>query len=116
LPDFVEQARPFLAATVEYDPDAMAKHLSAPDLADHVAALIEALRNVEPFDEVNIERALRAVAGARGIKAGVLIHAARVAVTGKAVSPGLFEVLTLLGRDRTIARLEHVARFLKPEV
>ena len=114
LPDFVEQAKPFLAATVEYDPEAIAKHLTGPDLAGHVAALAEALRDVEPFDEAGIESALRAVADARRIKAGVLIHAARVAATGRSVSPGIFEVLALLGKSKTLARLEALRRFLEP--
>jgi glutamyl-tRNA synthetase len=113
LPDFVEQARPFLAGSVEYESVAVAKHLSGADLPGHVAALAAALRDAEPFDELAIERVLRAVADARGIKAGVLIHAARVAVTGKAVSPGLFEVLALLGRETTIARLRELEGFLR---
>jgi len=105
LPDVVELAKPFLSDRIDYDPDAVAKHLASPDLAGHVDALGDALRSVEPFDESGIEAALRRVAGARGIKAGVLIHAARVAATGKAVSPGIFEVLALLGKERTLARL-----------
>jgi glutamyl-tRNA synthetase len=113
LPDFVEQARPFLAGSVEYEADAIAKHLSGPDLPDHVAALADALGDAEPFDELAIERVFRAVADARRIKAGVLIHAARVAATGKAVSPGLFEVLALLGREMTIVRLEALVDFLR---
>jgi len=51
---------------------------------------------------------LRALADERGIKPGSLIHATRVAVTGQAVSPGLFEVLELMGRERVVARLEEV--------
>ena len=113
LPDFVDQVRPFLAASVEYEPDAVRKHLAGPELADHVAALANALRDAEPFDELAIERVLRSVADARGIKAGVLIHAARVAATGKAVSPGLFEVLALLGKERTISRLQALVEFLR---
>ena len=57
------------------------------------------------FDEAAIERVVRAVADARGIKAAALIHAARIAATGKAVSPGIFEVLALLGKAQTLARL-----------
>jgi glutamyl-tRNA synthetase len=113
LPDFVDQARPFLVDEVDYEPDAVAKHLVAPELAGHVAALDEALKCVDPFGEANIEAAFRTVAGARGIKAGVLIHAARVAATGRGVSPGLFEVLALLGQERTLARLERLEQFLK---
>jgi len=55
------------------------------------------------------EAALRSVADARGIKAGVLIHGTRVAVTGQAVSPGLFEVLELVGKARVVARLTTAA-------
>jgi glutamyl-tRNA synthetase len=91
----------------------VAKHLTVPDLATHVAALVDALKNVEPFDEREIEATLRAVAEARNVKAGVLIHATRVAVTGKAVSPGLFEVLALLGKDRTLERLESLVKYLR---
>ena len=43
LTDFVDQARPFLVDTVEYDPEAIEKHLSTPDLAGHLGALREAL-------------------------------------------------------------------------
>jgi glutamyl-tRNA synthetase len=52
------------------------------------------------------------VAEARGVKAAPLIHATRVAVTGQAVSPGLFDVVSVLGRERTLARLDALERFL----
>ena len=66
------------------------------------------------FDVVSTEMALRAVAEARGVKAGALIHAVRVAVTGKTVSPGLFEVLALLGRSRLRARIAEARRRVPP--
>ena len=112
LTDFVDLARPFLADTVEYEPEAVQKHLSAPDLGQHVAALAEFLRTVNPFDEPHVEAAVRGSAAERGIKAGALIHATRVAVTGRTASPGLFEVLVLLGRERTVRRLERLVNFL----
>jgi glutamyl-tRNA synthetase len=114
LPDFVEQARPFLASSVEYDPEAVRKHLTTADLDDHVEALAAALeRDSGAFDEDTIERVLRGVADERRIKAAPLIHAARIAATGQAVSPGIFEVLALLGRPMTIARLRDLVRFLR---
>jgi glutamyl-tRNA synthetase len=69
--------------------------------------------NADPFDELTVERILRNVADARGIKAAMLIHAARIAATGKAVSPGIFEVLALLGKTLTLARLDDLVRFLR---
>jgi glutamyl-tRNA synthetase len=52
------------------------------------------------------------VAERGGIKFGTLVHAARIAVTGRAVSPGLFETLVLIGRERVVARLERLKRYL----
>jgi glutamyl-tRNA synthetase len=112
LTDFVEDGRPFFGDLTAYDPEAVERHLRDPDLAPHVAALREALAGVHPFDRRAVEAALRRVAAERGLNAAVLIHAARVAVTGRAVSPGLFEMLEILGRERTVARLERLERFL----
>ncbi len=114
LPEFVDQARPFLTTTVDYDADAVRKHLTTADLDVHVEALIAAFEHdAEPFEEAAIERVLRAVADARGIKAAALIHAARIAATGKGVSPGIFEVLALLGKPLTLARLRDLVRYLR---
>jgi len=112
LTDFVELARPFLVDTVEYDSSAIAQHLSAPDVAGHLTALAVALRTVEPFDESHVEAVVRRTAAERGITAGSLIHATRVALTGRTTSPGLFEMIALLGRERTVVRLEELVNFL----
>jgi len=111
LTDFVEQAQPLLHEPAEYEP-AAEKHLSVPGLADHLEALANVLRTVEPFTESAAEAALRGVASERNVKAGALIHATRVAVTGRTASPGLFEVLVLLGRERTLARVARLNAFL----
>src|SRR5688572_31877959 len=114
LPDFVEQASPFLTATVDYDAEAVRKHLTTADLGDHIEALIFAIEaDAQPFDETSIERVLRGVADARRIKAAALIHAARIAATGKAVSPGIFEVLALLDKPLTLSRLRDLVRYLR---
>ena len=112
LTDFVDQARPFLLETVEYEQQAVNTHLRVPRLSEHVTALVRALRDVVPFDEPHVETAVRQTAEQQDIKAAPLIHATRVAVTGRTASPGLFEVLVLLGRERTVARLEQLAAFL----
>jgi glutamyl/glutaminyl-tRNA synthetase len=112
LTDFAELARPFLGETVEYDPTAVRKFLSTPGVGDHLAALGLALRATTPFDAPDVETTVRRTAAERGLKDGVLIHAARVAVTGRATSPGLFEVLELLGRERACLRIERVVNLL----
>ena len=112
LTEFVDLARPFLIDTVEYEPEAVEKHLAGPGIGAHVAALAAALRTVDPFDESHVEAAVRGSAAELGIKAGALIHATRVAVTGRTASPGLFEVLALIGRERTVDRLDRLVDFL----
>jgi glutamyl-tRNA synthetase len=105
LSDFVEQARPLLNPSVEYDPVAVEKAFPTAEVAEHLAALSRALAEVSPFDEPHVETVVRGTAAERGVKAGTLIQAARVALTGRAASPGLFEMIVLLGRAETVARL-----------
>ncbi len=111
LTEFVDQLRPFLEAPASYDPEAVKKHLSATGVDQHVGALAAALADA-PFDEVSLEQTLRRVADAHGIKAGALIHATRIAMTGRMVSPGLFEMLALLGRETVLARLDALKKRL----
>jgi glutamyl-tRNA synthetase len=105
LGDFVPQARPVIADRVEMDQEAAAKHLAPAGTRSHLEAIADAFGRVGEFTAAPLEQALRGLATARGVKAGTLIHATRVAVTGRAVSPGLFDVLELLGRDRVLERL-----------
>jgi glutamyl-tRNA synthetase len=112
LTEYVDGLRPFLADPDSYDADAVAKHLSAPGMADHLAAWRDTVQE-SPFDEATLEQRLRALAEAQGVKAGTLIHATRIAMTGRMVSPGLFETLVLLGRDRVCARLDTLATYLR---
>ncbi len=108
LSDFVPQMRAFFAATPDellFDEAAVAKHLGDPLMPDLRRAFAEKIRTIEPYDAAAIEAALRALAAERGVKAGVLIHATRVAVTGQGNSPGLFEVLELVGREQVIERI-----------
>jgi glutamyl-tRNA synthetase len=105
LGDFLTVGRFFFSEQVTFDQAAVAKHLGVPGMADHLAAADHALAAVETFDAVSTEGAVRATAEERGLKPPALIHALRVAITGQASSPGMFEVLALVGRERTRERL-----------
>jgi glutamyl-tRNA synthetase len=114
LGDFVTHGRFFFTDAIEYDAAAVAKHLRVEGMADHLAALDSALAELATFDPASTEAALRTTADARGVKAASLIHAVRVATTGKSVSPGLFDVLALVGRNRVRARLGSAAGLSTP--
>src|SRR5947207_5465450 len=109
LGDFVAQGRFFFTDVVSYDSAAVEKHLAVEGMADHLAALDAAFAALSEFDTASTEAALRSTADARGVKPASLIHAVRVATTGQSVSPGLFEVLALIGRSEVHARLRSAA-------
>ena len=111
LQDYVEGARPFLADPESYDADAVDRHLKGPDMRSHLGALRDEFSRA-PFDEAPLEHHLRHLAEQRGVKAGAMIHATRIAMTGRMVSPGLFEMLVVLGRERVVGRLNRLIEFL----
>jgi glutamyl-tRNA synthetase len=113
LEDFVSLGQYFFSDAVVDDEAAVEKHLHVDGMADHLRAVDDALRALDAFDPSSVEVAIRAVADARAIRAGTLIQAIRVAVSGRTATPGLFEVLSLLGRDRVHQRL--TARFQRSD-
>jgi glutamyl-tRNA synthetase len=110
LDDFVSQGRLFFGDAIDLDAAAVDKHLRVAGMREHLEAVSAAFDALESFDLATTEAALRSTADARSVKAASLIHAVRVAVTGKTASPGLFDVLVLLGRDLVRARLADASR------
>jgi glutamyl-tRNA synthetase len=110
LDQLVDDLRPFLAERPSLDPAAAAKYLT-PQASAALALLASELQHAPAWDAASLESILRSAADRGGIKAAAVIHAARVAVTGRAVSPGLFDVLALLGPDRVITRLIDATRY-----
>lgn len=105
LHDFIPQARPFILDTVEFDPAAADKFLKDDATRQNLNVLADRLAALPDFNHEAIETTIRALAAELGVKPGALMGAARVALTGQSVSPGIFEVMLLLGNDRTVQRL-----------
>lgn len=104
--DIALQAAPYLSR-VSYDPEAVSKYWKdAGAVADRLGRLRVRLGDLAQWDEESLERALRGVAEADGTGAGKYIHPLRVALTGAAVSPGIFEVAALMGRERVLERID----------
>ena len=105
--EVVKQARPYLINALEYDQDAVAKSLlkDRAGSADILTATRDALAAAPAWTVEVLEPALRTLAESRGLAAGKIFTPLRVAITGLSVSPGIFDVLTLIGRDRSLERL-----------
>ena len=93
-------------AAFPYDEKAFRKRVGAPGAADRLRRFRPALETVEPFDAPTLDAALHRFVEAEGIKIGQIIHAVRVAVTGKGVGFGLFEALEILGRAACLVRID----------
>ncbi|MEK7330977.1 MAG: glutamate--tRNA ligase, partial [Candidatus Eisenbacteria bacterium] len=94
---------------LEVDPEAWAELRAKPEVGPRLATLGERLAADAEFSLASLERVTRRLAEELGIKAGELMSAARVALTGRRVAPGLFEVMALLGRERAVSRLRGAA-------
>jgi glutamyl-tRNA synthetase len=111
--DMVRQAAPYLQDDISYDEDAVAKTWKDPKAAHEVlAATRSALADAKPWDAASLEGELRTFAESRGIAAGKLFQPLRLALTGVTASPGIFDVLVLLGRERSLARLDAALAWL----
>src|SRR5437763_3204353 len=104
LRELVEVGRFYFERPREYDPRAAAK-LFTPAGVERLGALIERLGAVTPFASAALEALYREMAEALGLKLVDLAQLTRLAVTGGTASPPLFDVLALLGREETLARL-----------
>src|SRR5260221_637505 len=107
LPDFSTWSRAFFSDDFEIDPDANAKFCKEPKVPVLISKLAEKLAAISSTDWNHdaCDHALRALAEAEGVKAGLLINATRVAIVGQAVAPPLFDTMVVLGRDRVVNRL-----------
>jgi len=107
--DIVRQAAPYLRDDISYDPEAVAKQWKdRPATATLLAETRAALAAVPAWEPAAMEEALRALAERLGMgeKAGKIFQPLRVALTGLGVSPGIFDVLLMLGRERSLARID----------
>jgi glutamyl-tRNA synthetase len=94
---------------LDVDPEAWAEVRAKPEVGPRLATLAERLAADREFSLESLEQVTRGLAQELRIKAGELMSAARVALTGRKVAPGLFEVMALLGRERAVARLREAA-------
>ena len=112
--DIARMARPYLLERVEYDPDAVAKQWKD---RDATIRILEAARDLlskeSDWSAAGLETAMRQMAEAIGVASGKVFQPLRVALTGLMVSPGIFDVLLTLGRERSVARVTDAIAHLK---
>lgn len=109
LRDVARAVEYFLVDEPEVEDEGRRKFL-VPDKAAVLRDLRDTVAAVEPFDVRHLDARVRAWMEERGLRFKDYAQSARVALTGRTASPGLLEVMEVLGRDATLARLERGAR------
>jgi len=114
LDDIVQQSEPYFRDEIEYEAEAVAKQWKDPAaVRPLLAATRETLAALGAWEPAAMEESLRALAEQQGVGGGKIFQPLRVALTGLAVSPGIFDVLVVLGRERSIARIAQAERRLE---
>jgi glutamyl-tRNA synthetase len=114
IDDIVRQAEPYFRDTITYDPEAIAKNwkdLSA--AADILEAARASLEKAPEWNPEVLEVTLRGLAESLGTSAGKVFQPLRVALTGLGVSPGIFEVLVMQGRDLSLKRISDAVAWIR---
>jgi glutamyl-tRNA synthetase len=115
LTDFTGWARAFFTDDFDYDQDAREKFWKDEKVPALLAKLTDALAALPDWNHDACDAALRGVAATEGVKAGLPINAARVAIVGRAVAPPLFDTMVVIGKQRVVARLKRALKFLSKQ-
>jgi glutamyl-tRNA synthetase len=111
LTDFATWARAFFADDFDYEPEAVEKFWKDEKIPALLAKLVDVLSPLAQWNHDSCDAAVRGLAAAEGVKAGLLINAIRVAIVGRAVAPPLFETMAVLGKERVTARLRRAVQY-----
>jgi glutamyl-tRNA synthetase len=106
LVELADQSGTYFDLPVTYDEAASAKFLTAAN-APMLTTLRDRLAALPDWTDADLETLFKGLAEELGVKLGGLIQPTRVATTGKTASPGMYEVLMLLGRALSLSRLDH---------
>lgn len=115
LIELAQSLRYYFSEDVEYDEKARSKFLNEKSLP-LLSELRDELGGMADFSATELERAFTRIMEKHGVKLGALAQPVRVAMTGGTVSPGIFEVLEVMGREKTLERLDKAIRSIGPGV
>ena len=109
LVEMADWMLPYIAEPVAMDEVAAGKFLT-PAIAPGLNKFAERAKTVEPFSKETLEPVVQTILEEEHLKMGKFAQPLRIALTGRTFSPGIYEVMELLGKDLTLQRLEHALR------
>jgi glutamyl-tRNA synthetase len=112
LAEMAEGARFYFEQDLVYEEKAAKKFLKAAALKP-LKLLLEKLAGLTDFNQTAVEDLFKTVMDQTGLKLGKIAQPVRVALTGKTVSPGIFEIIAVLGKNETSARIKQAVAFIE---
>ena len=112
LKDMAKDALFYFGEEVSYDEKAARKFLK-PAALKPIQLLVAELKTLDKFEEEKLEKAFKTVMEKTGLKLGKIAQPVRVALTGRTASPGIFEIVEIIGKKRVIARLKKAIQFIE---
>ena len=112
LQEVVDASTYFFKDLEGYDEKGVAKHFK-PEAIELLEKCIAAVEADEVYDLTSTEAAYNKIAEDNGLALGKVIHPTRLALTGRTVSPGMFDVMVLLGKEKTLARMSKAIEYIK---
>lgn len=108
IDEFIERSRFLFNDDIVFDQGAVDEFLRGKDVVARLLKFRERLAGLERFDPQAIEEQMKALVDELGIKPADVIHPVRVALTGMASAPGIYDVISLVGKERALARLDKI--------
>jgi glutamyl-tRNA synthetase len=112
LREMAEQALFYFQEEVPYETEAARKFLTA-DALPALKSLAARLEEIDDFTELSLEEAFKAVMAETGLKLGKIAQPVRVALSGRAASPGIFEITAIIGKQQTLMRLARAIAYIE---
>lgn len=112
IPDIVPSSKYFFVDEFEYDPKGVEKHFKTGHAKKILETLKAKLMHADPFEKSTIEPIFKGLAKEMDVKLGVIIHPCRLALTGTLQSPGMYDVVEVLGKKKVEERLKKALSFL----
>ena len=95
----------FFQDQIDYDPDAFKKRLCKADVPKILTEVSELFERIDSFDTATLDKAVHEYVETSGRGMGLVVNALRVATTGQAIGPGVYEAIEILGRDECLKRI-----------
>jgi glutamyl-tRNA synthetase len=113
LAEVADASEYFYIDDFSYDEKGVRKHFRKENSVEYLKKAAEKLTALQNFDLETTERAYRELSEELGVKAGKIIHPTRLALSGRTMGPGLFDIMVILGKDKTLQRLDRAVQYIE---